>query len=167
MEIQVTMRSKETVDQAWLRKFVQEVRQNKTHLHVGVLDATPHASTQGMSVADIAATHELGSGNIPARPWLLGFFNEKEADVNRMLGASVNNTGSKREDLAHMLGVFGSLIVSGIRKRMTAGIDPELAPLTLKLRQAKGVSRTTPLIDTGQLINSIAIKVFGKKKQVP
>jgi hypothetical protein len=167
LKLDVTMRTKTTAEQKWLEQFQKDVRHQAQHLHVGVIDAVPHSAAPGYSVADIAASHELGDGRVPQRSWLRGFFGEKGSEVQRMAEASAKRTMARNADLAEFLGVFGSLLVSGIRARMTEGISPALSAFTLQLRKARGVTRTTPLIDTGQLINSIAIRVLGKRKQVP
>lgn len=113
----------------------------------------------GLTVAAVAAFHEFGFG-VPQRSWLRDTIDAEEADLKRFMRqlgkAMISNRRRLRPRRA--LELFGLRVETAIRKRIRDGIPPELAPATVA---AKG--STTPLIDTGQTIQSIASKVTGRR----
>lgn len=109
--------------------------------------------------AMLGYVHELGSPakNIPARPFLIpGVRNAQEKiadlferDIKRQLGP-----GGGR-DMDQTLHAVGLVAQSAVRAKITDGPFVPLKPQTLSKRRAKGRTGTSPLIDTGQLKNSI------------
>ena len=65
---------------------------------------------------------------------------------------------------------YGFFVVGRIKKRIAGGIDPPNAALTVALK-SRGTGSATPLVNTGQLINSITHKVrlqsSGTSKKAP
>lgn len=107
--------------------------------------------------AYIGLVHEFGRGHNPERSFLRKPFDEHVGEITQKIAnaAAAIMTGRLTPTGAlNQIGLFGvSLSKEAIRK----GIPPALQPQTVK---RKGSS--TPLIDTGQLINSIRHKVGNK-----
>jgi hypothetical protein len=111
---------------------------------------------EGITIAEIAAFHEFGTASIPERSFIRAGIDENRdriRDLQRRLAKLViaNRT---RMPPRRALELLGAKIATLIRERIRASIDPPLADSTV---DRKGSS--TPLIDTGQLIQSIAFKV--------
>jgi phage gpG-like protein len=116
--------------------------------------------------AALGYIHENGSpaANIPARPFLVPGIVEAQEQIADTLESSVRKMVSaegSRESMAKALHSVGLVAVSAVRRKLTDGPFAPLAPRTLAKRKARGVKRTKPLIDTGQMRNSITYVVEG------
>jgi phage gpG-like protein len=139
-----------------LRKEVREAGQK--HVHVGVL-ASKGGSATGpdgeTTIAEIAAIHEYGApkAGIPARSFIRATIegNENREALSKMLEKLARAVLSEKSTIDKALSVLGMWAVSAIKKRITDRIPPELQAATVKRKGGKDV----PLVDHGQLINSI------------
>lgn len=90
--------------------------------------------------------------NIPARPFLVpGVASIKDQAAKRLASAakSVLSADPKQaEDQFNAVGLMGQ---NAVRRKITDGPFIPLSERTLAARAARGVTRTKPLIDTGQL----------------
>lgn len=118
----------------------------------------PGATSPGVSSitnAQIAFIQEHGSpvANIPARPFMVPGVNDvKGRAVELLKRAALAGLEGKQNQSMRLLNQLGAIGVSAIQRRITMGEGwPPLAPRTLAERRARGVRRTHPLIDTGQL----------------
>lgn len=150
-------------DRLWreLRERISGI--GKARVKVGVFDDSGPREG-GLSMAELAAVHEFGTidGHIPARSFLRGTFERRRNDMVNMcsrVARMLLNDKIEIEKALEILGAWGAAAVKDtIRKRLTTGPEPqENAPSTIA---AKGSS--TPLVDTGALINAITW-VVGKK----
>lgn len=122
-------------------------------LTVGVHgDAGAH-SGDGISLPELAAIHEYGLG-VPARPFLGPFAEKSRESVTRRIGEAIANGLVKGGDALAGIRILGEWCVGQIKAAIAAGIPQPNAPSTVA---RKGSSK--PLIDTGQLRNSITYKV--------
>lgn len=106
---------------------------------------------------ELAVIHEYGTSTIPARPFLGPTFTEnadKYATLLGRLSEKFNWQTESVDDLERALALIGMQMVNDTRAKIRKGIDPALSPKTIA---RKGSSK--PLIDSGQLINSITYKV--------
>lgn len=151
----------------------------KSDVLVGVpMDAVPRKETGPLNNATLAFIHDRGSpaANIPARPFMEpGIANAKTGIVNQFkIGAQKTLAGDDGAILAS-LNKAGLLGQSSIRSVINAGIAPPLADSTLRARirsgkavkgakaelasraegNAPGMDLAKPLVQTGQLRNSI------------
>jgi hypothetical protein len=100
---------------------------------------------------------------IPPRPFLEpGVVNAEPKTTPRLAKAmravlSGDSAGAEIE-----LNKAGLEAVSSVRSVITGGIAPELAESTKRRRRAKGRTGETPLLDTGELNNSISYVVRKK-----
>lgn len=132
---------------------------NKTQwdVKIGVPD-TPHVDAKGrtMPMDELMAVHEFGLGNNPERSFLRAWVDEHYEEILERM-ANATRAGIGAGDLYSALKFVGQWGVDEIRKRIWARIPPELNEETVK---RKGGS--TPLVDTGQAVNSIVDEVEGR-----
>jgi len=110
------------------------------------------------TVIDIGATHEFGDpeSNIPERSFLRGTYDRHKKDWLKLNKALLLKLLTFKLSLTKSLDVMGLRLTSDIKKFIRKGIAPPNAPSTLARKASKGKSgRVIPLIDTGQMINSI------------
>jgi hypothetical protein len=130
---------------------------------VGILgDTDKNERTDGpLTNVEIGAIHEFGGGNVPQRSFLRSTVDLKQAEYRRLINNGLRKMvthrgGSLRDGAMRLLELVGMKAAADVKARITegAGIPPPLAPSTIA---RKGSSR--PLVDTGQLLNSISWKV--------
>jgi len=115
--------------------------------------------------AILAYINDRGSpaNNIPARPFMEPGIELAKDKINAQLKKAgqyaLDGKKSEMEQAFHRAGLIAQ---NSIRSVINAGIRPELAPGTLAARRRAGKTRTKPLIDTGQLRNSIIYAVRRK-----
>ena len=111
-----------------------------------------------ITIAQIATIHEFGSsdGKIPQRSFMGSSIDENQRSISSFIGklASAVVAGQVSEVIA--LGKVGQMIKDLFRKKIISKIPPPLKASTLK---KKGAGKSTPLVDTGQLVGSIAFEV--------
>lgn len=115
------------------------------------VDGVPVEITNAM----IAFIQEHGSPirNIPARPFMIpGIVLVQSRVVTLLRQAAIASLEGDKEKYMQILNQLGLVGVGGIQRAITRGEGwPPLSPVTLAARRARGVRRTRPLIDTGQL----------------
>lgn len=108
--------------------------------------------------AVIGYIQEFGSParNIPARPFLVPGVRMALERIGKLYESAARALLSGRlatiMDAHHRAGMIAQ---ASVRRKITDGPFQPLSPVTLAKRRARGVKRTKPLIDTGQLRNSI------------
>lgn len=112
----------------------------------------------------IAAVHEFGapSVGVPQRSFIRSTLDRIRSDVLDEMDGVVDRVAQGARPRAEVTGL-GLQIVEEIRETIRTGIAPPLAESTLKRRTkpARGAAnpawagKQTPLIDTGQLIQSV------------
>ncbi len=126
---------------------------------VGVpAETDPRKDNAPITNAALAFIHNYGSHarNIPPRPFLLPGLEpvmpSLAAGLRRAAQAAVNGDDGDVDRRLHMVGMAAQ---NAVRRYITTADFIPLKPATLAARRARGVSRTRPLIDTGQLRMSI------------
>ncbi len=107
----------------------------------------------------LGTIHEFGApgAGIPERSFVRSTFDNRIREWTALLTKlAVRVYSTTPENPTRALGIFGEVVVSDIRKAMTAGIPPPLKAATVA---RKGSS--TPLIDMGALLGSITSTVKG------
>jgi len=143
------------------KKRLELLRLRKSYVKAGVMsnkNARTQAGAVGLSNAELASIHEYGLGHVPARPFIRPPFVANKASYLDILrnayGAAMksNDPSGFRRALA----LIGMKMTADIKNYVTqgAGVPPPLAASTVA---RKGSSR--PLVDTGQLINSVSYEV--------
>lgn len=123
---------------------------------------------QPITNPEIGYIQEFGSpiNNIPPRPFLIpgvASISDKVADV---LGRGAKSALGGDTDAAERAMLKAGLIgQAAVRHEITTGDFVPLSERTLEARKSRGVTRTSPLIDTGQLRNSITYVVRPKGRK--
>lgn len=110
--------------------------------------------TEGTPVAYVAAIHEHGAGPIPARPFMRPAVAEHGASWIELMkqGAKVALLGSVSP--AAVLESVTLKAAGDVAKAIRAVTSPPLKPMTIA---RKGFDK--PLVDTGQMLQSVTGKV--------
>jgi len=112
-------------------------------------------TAEELSVAEVAAMHELGIG-VPQRSWLLGWSSEKRSEADKIVQQAFKRWAvDVAVPLNNALEGAMMLLVASIRRRIRAGIAPPLEESTKARKKTSSGSKDTPLIDTGQLVAAI------------
>lgn len=144
------------------RKFFQRALMGRPMVvTVGVQGEQAEEDHDGISNVRLAGVHEFGAEietrfgtvKIPERSFIRATVdaNDGYKDLIRKLATRV---ASMKIGLPEALGILGEKVVSDMRTRIERGIPPPNAASTIA---RKGSSK--PLIDTGQLKNSITYVV--------
>lgn len=122
---------------------------------VGIQGAQATAAHDGgsLSTADIGMVHEFGLG-VPERAFMRRTFETRAADINK-LGVALERRMVRNETAMDVaLKTIGAAVVGFVQATIANGVPPPNAPATVA---RKGSS--TPLVDTGQLRNSITSEI--------
>lgn len=116
--------------------------------------------------AQLGYINEYGSpaNNIPARPFLVPGVKESAPQVVNILKAAVITTQNSAENVDITLNKAGQKARDTVKRRIQQSTDMEpLSEVTKKIRATRKRNRRTgvmkPLIDTGQMLNSITYVV--------
>ena len=116
--------------------------------------------------ASLLYIHEHGSpaSNLPARPVMgPGIKGAKEKLAERLGKAAKYALDKDKQRMTQQLNIVGLLAQNAVRAKINSGVEPALAASTIAARQRRGRTGTVPLIDTGQLRNSITYVVKENK----
>jgi phage gpG-like protein len=154
--------------------------QKAAYVKVGVLSsAKPHEDDEGgpIDMVKLAAIHEFGVTNagakhnivIKERPFIRGAADEYRQQIMALEEKELEKVMLGKRDVHASLEAMGLWMQAKIIARIRRGIAPPNAPATIarkhrKARWNKGRSggRIVPLIDTGQLVQSISYEVVIK-----
>jgi len=135
-------------------------------VYVGIpADNTNRTDDDPLGNAAIGYIQENGSpiNNIPARPFLVpGVQSVADKVAGIFQKAGENALSGDLTAVQQGMNAAGLAAQSAVKRHITEGIPPPLAQSTLAARAARAVKRTKPLIDTGQLLNSITYVIRKK-----
>ena len=130
----------------------------KKKVVVGVPAATNGVRDDGLSNATIAAAHEFGvPGHIPERSFLRTTVGENKDKITGLLVRELKADISQGDFSGRAFAIVGEKLSGEVKRKIQSGINPELDPKTVA---RKGSSK--PLIDTGNLLQSITYEVRDK-----
>lgn len=112
----------------------------------------------GTSVASVAFWNEFGHGGkfpAPPRPFFRTMISNNQGKWPDMMAKSLKST---KLDGQKTLAYMGEEIEGELKQSITDLVAPVLAPATIK---AKGFEK--PLIDTGQMLNSVTYRVTSER----
>lgn len=130
-----------------------------TRVMVGV-PAEKGARKEGEPInnAALAYIHDNGASEagIPARPFLKPGIRTKQAEIE----AGLVKTGQaaldgKTDAVDRGFNIVGLIGQNAVRAKINEGVPPPLKPETIAERKRRKRTGTKPLIDTGQLRNSL------------
>lgn len=131
---------------------------------VGVLGADAsqqHGEVHGkpVTVAQVAQWNHYGTSTIPARPAITIALLRNEAVLKRLRARLAKGLLMEKLTMDQALALLGEAAVGMVKQEIADGVPPPNAPSTIA---RKGSSK--PLIDTGQLRNSITYAVRDSTK---
>ncbi len=103
-------------------------------------------------VATIAIYNEYGTENIPPRPFMQSSFNNSRNGISQRLKVEAKKIVNGRTDAMSGMGRVGEFLTSETKKTVRGWTTPPNAPSTIA--QKKG-NVNNPLVDTGQMVNTI------------
>ena len=131
------------------------------YVEIGVLSDAGNAKDHedkdsGVSLVTVASVHEYGSedGTIPQRSFIGSTMDEQDSKFNDTTNKLLEKITNREMKTKQALGIIGAQIKAEIQKKIRSNIGPPLKQSTI---DRKGSS--VALIDTSQLVNSIAYKV--------
>lgn len=135
------------------------------NVYVGIPQSKGKRDESQVTNAQLGYIHEKGSSanNIPPRPFLVPGVEDAGERVSKILGsAAVNIKDNESVDIA--LNKAGLVASQTVKRRITQSIGIEgLKESTIKARERRKSRRRSgamkPLIDTGQMLNSITYVV--------
>lgn len=134
---------------------IRMAKLDKHAVAVGVHEDAGMHGDSGTTVAQIAAWNEYGTSRIPERSFLRTTVHESEkkyvAALRKIVKKSID---SDEKNPKTMMGLFGRQVENDVKKKIVDIREPPNNPATIARK--KGVDN--PLIDTGQLLNSIRWK---------
>lgn len=119
---------------------------------------------KGATILEYAIFNEYGTGRgIPARPFfrLSVKTSKAQKEIKEYMKTQVELVIAGEltgEDAYNNLGNF---LVQKIKTTIMSGNFKGLSSKTIKIRQKNGNNSTTPLVDTGSLINAISYEIVG------
>lgn len=135
---------------------------NKPSVKIGVMESSgPHKDTDGLTVVEVATFHEFGGENNqpPERSFIRSTVDQNHESYVQKAQVLQQKCVMQELTVDKALSILGEVIQAGIVKTINDGIEPELSEATLKAKTVNGKVGTTPLVDTGQLKQSIRYKV--------
>lgn len=145
-------------DYKLINKLKSQLNQNNKVVKVGV-PVSSGEEENGIPIVLVAAVHEFGSpkNNIPERSFIRSAVNENKDAYTRMNRISLAGMLKGVVTIETALGRLGELAKGHMQQKIRKGNFAPLQPATIK---AKGSS--APLIDTGNLIQSITYEIGSK-----
>jgi len=157
---------------AWDAMLRQLGQMKRSVVTVGVHEnAKPHTDEDGkevMAMPMLAAIHEFGTDTIPQRSFLESTFKVKAAAWQKEFSKQIANVADGKQSPNAALIFMGVEMTKDVKNTILAKISPALAASTIAKRMKKGqhgggaashAGAVTPLIDSGQLLASIAFEV--------
>lgn len=141
---------------------------SQSFVKVGVLSDGKLHEGDTIGAAGLAAVHEFGSPSrkIPERSFLRSTLSNKKDDFNAWVksnGDNIFKATVQDGGYSALLEKIGALWVGYVQNTFftsNGGKWPKLSPRTIASRtKGSGVGAAKPLIDTGELINSITHEV--------
>lgn len=117
--------------------------------------AESHADTP-LTVAQVGAIHEFGIG-VPERSFVRGYANGHAKEIQKATKKAAERSVARNGDPARELDRLGLEIAAGMQENISNGGKPPFKALAAATIAGKGSSK--PLIDTGQMRQSIRHKV--------
>ena len=135
------------------------------NVRIGFFASARYSESTQPHVAQVAAAHEFGTSNIPARPFFRPGVADSRPKVRKLIRHGVD---PKKMIVDHPLATAAAnLVQQDIQKKIVEVNQPPLAPETIKRKLKKGQTTglpPTPLIDTGYMRQSVTYRVSKSRK---
>lgn len=143
-------------DLGYERIMVELATFKKGSTKIGLQDDATYED--GVSIAEIAAFNEFGTERIPARPAHATTFDVNKGRMQQVIGRAYDQVLRGSYNARTAVGRIGAFYQSLLQETITAWSDPPNADSTQAkkgAKVAKGHMIDNPLIDTGQMVQSI------------
>ncbi len=146
-------------DRGW-KRLRRELDRSKSgrHVRVGIQgsEALERHAGSDYTNAQVASVHEFGSadGHMPERSFIRATIDDNAKEIKALGKQLWMGVIDGKLSVTQSLEILGQKVVAMVRKRIRSRIAPPLDPATVA---RKGSS--VPLIDTGQLVQSITYEV--------
>ena len=137
-----------------LDRIKRTARGFTTRVAVGYFGNVGHSGRQPITLGNLARIHEFGTGHIPARPFVTPALKQNRRKYLRLAGSQITPVILGRRTTTSVWHLLGQEAVKDVQTYMVTASFTPLSPKTVK---RKGSSK--PLIDTGQLRQSITYQV--------
>lgn len=144
------MKDESKVDK--LMKIIEEL--HNTKVEIGIIGDEKHRGANDFTVLGVAKANEFGFKNIPERPFLRGTYDKKLSEIQKNIDEWATQVLEFELDINAFWEMLGQYGVDITKQYLTDLNSPPNSPVTI---ERKGSSN--PLIDTGQLRDSITYKV--------
>ena len=130
---------------------------NEFTVAVGLFPEAGYEPGTEITTAQVGAVHEFGSkdGRIPQRSFIRGTVTEMTDEILAMQADHLSYVLAGTITYENALKRIGLTVKQRIQARIREGIDPANKDTTIARKRGK----STPLIDTGHMLNSITYKV--------
>lgn len=142
-------------------QLLERIKKPIPTMRVGVygeLALQEHKDSPGVTVGEIAASHEFGLGP-PQRSFIREPVAAHDAEIKRGLRAVADAALTGDAEPVQVMNQLGLVIAGFSQQAIADGISPELSPNYLPIKLAKHPGATTPLIASGQMRQSITHEV--------
>ena len=135
-----------------IKELINRVKKPGT-VAVGIIDAGLHDDSEE-TVASIGFQHEFGATGIPERSFLRSTLHSDRKNILTLNKKLLKNIVNMSMKVPQALGILGNFVADKVSQKIVSIRTPPNSPETIL---AKGSSN--PLIDSGQLKNSITWEV--------
>lgn len=137
------------IDDKKMKKIFNELKiLEKAYTLVGIQEGNPQV--EGTLVSQIAFWNEFGTKHIPERSFIRSWFDANISAIQQKVRFLYNKVSEGKMTAKTALATLGQWAQDRIRKSILEFTSPPNKPMTIR---RKGSSH--PLIDTGQMLNSI------------
>lgn len=142
-----------------IRKLKKSIKKGVSRVEIGVVKSEKHTGSE-TTIAQVAAWNEFGTDNIPERSFLRSTIKEERSRIKKEMRTMLPKIAKGELTTDNALGRLGTFTAGKVQKKIVDLRTPPNAPSTRFLKKS-----TNPLIDTGQLLQSVTYRVRkGKKK---
>ncbi len=150
-----------TSNNNFIKNLQKQIKDAK--VKVGVpksANTTKEGQDKSITLAEVAAIHEFGSpgNNISERSFIRETVQEETQNLKKLSAKQAKKIFALEITTEEGIGVIGEFMKSKIIKKFTANNWEANAPSTVKAKNS-----ATPLIDTGQLRQSIQWEIVKNK----
>lgn len=113
----------------------------------------------GSSSAVVAAANEYGTANIPERPFLRTGVRKNLPKYKKLNETNLKAVVNGKSTIDKSLGLLGLMASQDVKDEITNGNFAPLDAKTIAARKRRSVGSSKPLIDTGQMRESITYEI--------
>lgn len=141
-------------DLGWRDIKLQIRLAKRSYTKIGIQQESNLGDRELGEMATIGAVHEFGSPRrrVPARSFMRTSFDEQLNEINNLKRSLHSAVLQRRITVRQALAILGEFMTSKVKKKID---DIKYPPLKNPSERRSGGGTPNPLVDTGQLINSI------------